>query len=134
MSKEEVFNSNGAVIWFYPEEKVIHHQWKGSINGSILQETLNTSAELFELHQCKKYLSDDRLNDTIPEDQIHWAMSEWNPRVLAAGWKYWAIVMPDLNSAKVRMQHLIKFYQKVGLTTQLFKDPNKALAWLMEQE
>ena len=50
--------------------------------------------------------------------------------VFAAGWKYWAIVMPDKIVGKMNMKRFIEDYSEKGLTIDIFSDPDEALAWL----
>ena len=108
MNKETILDQDHSTVWYYPDEKIVHHQFKGPINGETFQTTLNTSAEIFEAYGCQKYLSDDRLNTSVDQADIQWAISEWNPRVFANGWKYWAIVMANKKAVDSSMERVIE--------------------------
>ncbi len=132
MHKETILDHDQSTVWFYPEEKIVHHQFKGNINGDAFQNTLNASAEIFEAYRCQKYLSDDRLNTGVDQADVQWAISEWNPRVLACGWRFWAIVKSSTESDP-EMDKVIEAYERINLKVQLFEDPTEALEWLKQQ-
>jgi hypothetical protein len=49
---------------------------------------------------------------------------------MAAGWKFWAIVMPDKKIGQMNMQSIIDLYKEKCVTIQIFDDPAEALKWL----
>ncbi|HOQ00779.1 MAG TPA: hypothetical protein PK604_08145 [Acetivibrio clariflavus] len=53
---------------------------------------------------------------------------------MKAGWKYWAIIMPNLEVGKLSMKSLIKEYSELGVTVELFNDVESAFKWLAEQK
>ena len=57
-------------------------------------------------------------------------MEVWSKRAIAAGWKYWAIVMPDAALGKANMRRFIREYADQGVTVQIFGSPEEALEWL----
>jgi hypothetical protein len=57
-------------------------------------------------------------------------MNTWSPRVLKAGWKQWAVVLPQKVLGQMNMQRFIDMYKERGLEVRAFTDPAPALAWL----
>lgn len=94
------------------------------------RELLTKGAELFEERHADKWLSDDRGNSALHPDDSKWAIEEWSPRVIKAGWKYWAIVMPDAALGKLNMKRFIVMYRDLGVEVDVFGTPEEALAWL----
>lgn len=130
MSKITVLDTDYATLWYYPETKIVHHQFHRFIYGEKFRAVLEKGLELFKEHGAQKWLSDDRKNSTLPAEDAHWGLNDWNPRVYAAGWKYWAVVMPDKVVGQLNMDRLMKENIKLGLTIKVFEDADEALKWL----
>ena len=133
MSPITIYESDQVTVWYHPDEKIIHHQMHQYTHGEDFRKALMAGMEAMKQNSAQKWLSDDRNNPVLhPEDQ-HWATDVWQPLVITAGWKYWAIVQPLHSLAKLRMHNLAEEYAALGVTVELFSDPDKALAWLKSQ-
>ena len=130
MPKQTMTDTPYATLWYYPEDKIVHHQFHKFIHGAEFRQVLEKGLEVFKENGAQKWLSDDRLNSALPTADTEWGQQDWFPRVFAAGWKYWAIVMPDKVVGKLNMQHFIESYSTQGLTIDIFDDPDVALKWL----
>jgi hypothetical protein len=64
-----------------------------------------------------------------PEDR-EWSDKVWAPRVMKAGFKYWAIVVPSQAVAELQMKALRAKRQKQGLAVEMFETVEAAMAWL----
>ena len=95
----------------------------GRING----------AELIEKYGAKKYLSEDTDNTVVAKEDAEWGTNVWSPRVIKAGWKYWAIVQPKKIIAQTNMKEFAKMYAGMGITVQMFSDADSAMKWLDTQ-
>jgi hypothetical protein len=130
MEKEIIIDNEYASLWFYPEHKIVHHKFHQFIHGDKFREVLMKGADLFEQKGCKKWLSDDRNNSALRAEDIEWGNQNWAPRVLNAGWKYWALMMPDKVLGKMNMRPLIDQYLEQGVKVEIFDDVDEALKWL----
>jgi hypothetical protein len=130
MSQVTIMDTDYACLWFHPESKVVHHYFKTVVTGDHFREVLNRGIDLLEEHQACKWLSDDRNNSALTPEDSQWAFSDWEPRVLAAGWKYWAIVLPQGVVGRMDMARNVAAIKEAGLETAVFADPAEALAWL----
>lgn len=128
-----VLDNQFATVWYYPETKIVHHEIHKFLHGKSFRETLNCGAELIEKYHACKWLSDDRRNNAIPAADMKWAANEWRPRILKAGWKFWALVMPENVIGKMNMEQFVKEYATLGITVKVFSDPGTAQAWLESQ-
>ena len=50
--------------------------------------------------------------------------------MVKVGWKYWAILMPDMAVGKLSLKQLINEYKGYGVTTEIFDDVDTAYNWL----
>ena len=130
MSKQTIFDKEYATLWYYPENKIVHHEFHKFIYGAEFRNVLTTGLDIFRKNGAQKWLSDDRKNSALPTEDVNWAMGEWSPQVLAAGWKFWAVVMPDKVVGQLNMNRFMKRYIENGLTIKVFEDTDEALKWL----
>ncbi|MBK8024547.1 MAG: hypothetical protein IPK19_24745 [Chloroflexi bacterium] len=128
--KTIVLETDYATVWHYAEAGIVHHEFHRYIHGEQFRGVLERGLEIFSQRSATKWLSDDRKNSALPKVDAEWALNDWNPRVRAAGWKYWAIVMPDKKVGQMNMDWFIREGLKQGLTIQIFDDVDEALKWL----
>ena len=115
---------------FHPDLKVIHHTMKSPVNGRDFRDLLTRGAECMEKHRATKWLSDDRKNGPIgPEDAI-WGETIWGPRVLRAGFKFWAIVVPSSAVGSLQMRRFANEYRERGVGVEVFDALEPAWTWL----
>lgn len=125
-----VMDNENASLWFHPESGIVHHKFKKYMWGDAFKEVLDKGLEQMKEHGATKWLSDDRANSALRPEDGAWANDDWTPRVLAAGWKYWAIVLPQNVIGRMNMQQFIDQQSQAGVTVRVFSDPNEALSWL----
>lgn len=134
MSKITIADNESFAMWYYPETKIVHHQIKKYIFGQRFREMLMLGYEQFVKYGANKWLSDDRKNNVLSKADEEWGQKNWYPLVRAAGWKYWAIVPPAKTMGQANMERLGEQYSEDGVITRFFSDPDKALAWLEQQQ
>ena len=133
MAAITILDNEQITLWYHPDKKIIHHVMHKYTHGQAFREALMAGAEAMKKYRAHKWLSDDRKNPVLsPEDQ-KWGIDVWEPQVIEAGWKYWAIVQPEHAVAKLRMMKLADMYAEKGITAQLFTDPEEAMNWLESQ-
>ena len=84
-------------------------------------------------HRAVKWLSDDRAIGPFSREDQEWCENVWFPKIRDAGWKYWAIVLPEKALGQMSLHYFIKKYSEQGITAELFDNPEDAYDWLLEQ-
>ena len=130
LKRVSVYEDEKMALWYYPESKIVHHKMKKLIYGDDFKKLLMTGLDVFLMHGCKKWLSDDRNNPVLMKEDIEWGNKHWQPEVLKAGWKYWAVVKPKDLLSQIPITELIEMYQELDITTKVFDDDVKAYLWL----
>lgn len=130
MSKITILDKEYVTLWYHPESKIVHHQFHKFIYGDKFREVLEKGLEIFKQYGATKWLSDDRLNSALPAADSKWGLEDWNPRVFAAGWKYWAVVVPDKVAGQLNINWLMRENIAHGLQVKAFDDADEALKWL----
>ena len=110
----------------------MHHTLHKPVEGAVFRDVLTRGVEIFERSGANKWLSDDRGNSALHPEDGKWAMEVWSVRTLAAGWKYWAIVMPDAALGKANMRRFIREYSDRGVEVNVLGSAEDAFGWLKE--
>ena len=130
MPEMTIIQNEYATLVYHPDTKIVHHTFHQPISGDKFRQVLNTGIDLLQQHQAFKWLSDDRNNLALPESDTKWSKINWFPRAVKAGWKYWALVVPQDFMARVNMKEFVDSYLDQGLTIKVFTHPDDAMQWL----
>lgn len=131
MSEVTIIKNEFATLVYYPDQKIVHHTFHKPISGQEFRDVLNTGIETLKKNQASKWLSDDRGNTALPEVDTVWSKTNWFPRAVEAGWKYWALVVPDDFMGRVNMTEFVDSYLDQGLRIAVFVTPEEAMKWLV---
>ena len=135
MPKQTILDNEFVTLWFYPEQKMVYHQLKKYVPSPNMQEMLLKGLEFFKSGKANKWLSDDsKLGGALGQDMKDWNHDIWLPRMVAAGWKYWALVMPASAIGKMNLQRMAGEFAQKGVTFQPFSNPAAAMTWLDKQK
>ena len=115
---------------FYRESKVVHHTIKAPLHGNDFRDLLSRGADCLERNNAAKWLSDDRANEPLSTDDNAWADSIWVPRVMRAGFKYWAIVVPKSATGSLQMRRLSNEFSDRGVEVKVLSTLESAMTWL----
>jgi hypothetical protein len=130
MSETTILTNDYATLKYHSEAGIVHHIFHKAIFGDEFRRILNTGLEIFKKYGASKWLSDDRGNSPLPDDDIAWSKIEWFPRVVQAGWKYWALVVPEDAQVRMNLVQVTDTYSAAGIRVMVFGNPGDAMAWL----
>ncbi len=117
-------------LWFHPASKIVHHKIKKPLPPGAFQRLLGTGAEYMEKHRASKWLSDDSDVVAIAKDDNAWGDEKWAPRVIKAGFKYWAVVMPKSALGSLMLKRFVNEYRERGVNVEAFDSVDAAIKWL----
>src|SRR5207344_2257618 len=89
-----IIDTEAVSLVYHPGAKIVHHELRRFVRGAEFRDVLEQGLDAFIKYGACKWLSDDRGNGPLTAADSDWATKEWAPRVMAAGWKFWAVVMP----------------------------------------
>jgi hypothetical protein len=125
-----IIDNEYAVLTYYADSKIVHHRFKRPISGQNLYEVVDMGVELLKKHGAQKWLSDDRANGPMPQKDLDWANDNWFPRAIAAGWKFWALVVPEDVMGRMNMKDYVMSFHEKGIRVMVFTNPDEAMEWL----
>lgn len=134
MPAQTILDDEYFTLWFHPDAKVVHHKIHKFLVPGVMEKLLGAGAELMEAHGAVKWLSDDRQNVVVSPEDLKWSDTVWLPRVLKAGFRYWAIVVPAQAVAEMQMKTLQAKHRKQDITVEMFDTVEDAMAWLASRE
>ena len=100
------------------------------IGGLHLKKALNTGVEILQQYHAVKWLSDNRAIDAHTDEETEWVNTHWLPKAIAAGWKYWALVVPKSTAGKMNMNEFVESFYEMGVRVMVFSEPDAAMQWL----
>ena len=127
-----ILQNEYATLVYHVQHKIVHHTLHKPVSGPPFREVLIRGVELFERLGAKAWLSDDRGNGALHPDDGKWTIEAWSPRAITAGWKHWAIVMPEAALGKANIRRFIREYADRGVEVKTFETPDGALEWLRD--
>lgn len=128
-----IIDADYMIMVYYPDTKILHHTMRKPLHGQLLRDYLDKGTKAFHQYGATKWLSDDRKNTQIPQEDADWAMMDWAPRTIEAGWKYWAIIVPDEINARASMRGFMEDFFEKGVRINLFASVEDAKNWLASQ-
>jgi hypothetical protein len=128
-----ILDDEDMSLWYHPETGIVHHSIHKYLLPGLFRRLLTASAELLETHRAGKYLSDDRSNVVVDPEDIRWADENWYPRVLEAGLKRWALVLPATMVGTLQARTILNERRSRGLEAEGFDTVEAAMAWLERQ-
>ena len=127
---QTILENDHVTILYYADNKLIHHTCHKPVSGESFRTLMEAGADALEELGAIKWLSDDRLNSVLPQEDMDWANANWHPRVAKAGWKYWALVVPEAVLARFAMTRPVGSAFEGGVRTMAFTDLDEAKKWL----
>ena len=119
-----------VILKYHPVERIIHHEFLQRITGDELRRVLDAGLAYLIKSQATKWLSDDRKNTVLSEEDDRWVQATWFPQAMKSPWRFWAIVPPQKTAGQMQMKRYVKTTQVGNLTTASFDDPEQAFEWL----
>jgi len=132
MAVQTIIDNACAQLYYHDDTKIVHHHWMAELDSVSLRESLTTGNALLRKHHAEKWLSDNRFIKPHSDEDEHWINTQWLPDAISAGWKYWALVVPDAEASRINMVTFVdEFYEK-GVRVMVFTNPDQAMEWLIK--
>lgn len=133
MVPEKHLDNEYITMWYHKDKGIVHHEWHKFLSGDKMREAFMTGTELLRKNKGTKWLSDDRKYPLLSAEDGKWAETTWFPETVKAGWKHWAIVLPEKPVGQINIKAFIKKYAEAGINAMIFTNPDEAMKWLESQ-
>jgi hypothetical protein len=118
MAAQKLIDNETVSLTYHPEAGIVHHEFKKFVFGDPFRTVLMQGCDVLAKNHATKWLSDDRGNSALGKDDTEWAQT---------------VVLPVKVVGQLNMKQWVKLYEGLGINSQVFDDPEKAMAWLKAQ-
>jgi len=119
-------------LMYDPEEKIVHHHYGKTLDSEHLKALMLRGNGLLKQYGAEKWLSDNRdLVEHSAEDN-DWLTKIWTPGAISAGWKYWALIVPEQIRGRMNMFEFVNLFYEKGIRVMVFVDYDPAWQWLKD--
>ncbi len=130
MADITILSNEYVNLVYHEDKKVVHHTFLKPINGQPFRDILLAGIDCFIKYGATKWLSDDRENSGLSPEDSKWATDVWSKLVQEAGWKTWALVVPNDLIGRLDLVEFVTLYSKRGVRVMVFTKLEEAIAWL----
>ena len=127
-----VVDNEYITLQYLPDKKIIYHTVHKPIQAQLFKEALDAGGVVLRQNGACKWLSDDRKNGPLSREMIA-GPKIWGPGMIAAGWKYWALVVPKEVISAGTLVPVVQTLFELGLRTMVFSNLENAFEWLEKQ-
>jgi len=127
-----ILDTDYASLWCHVAEGIVHHRikrWQEK-HGEELQYLFQAGLDQMRIHGCTGWLSDDQNFGRMQPSTEAWAQTVWRPQMVEAGWKRWAIVLPERTISQLSLQRFAEEHRGVGIEVDVFGKSEDAFDWL----
>ncbi|MEZ4670890.1 MAG: hypothetical protein R3E39_23550 [Anaerolineae bacterium] len=130
MSPINVVTNEYVTLQYLPDKKMLYHTVHKPVNEEAFKSALNAGVEMLGKNGIVKWLSDDRKNGPFSDAFSAWVITDWIPRAIDTGWRYWANVVPEDLKAAGTLMPFIEILHDKGLRMMVFSNTDEAVQWL----
>ncbi|MBN2303064.1 MAG: hypothetical protein JXQ72_01215 [Anaerolineae bacterium] len=130
MSEIIVYEDEFITVRYLDDKKLIYHTVHKPFPDQVLRDALIAGSDALKKYGVCKWLSDDRKSGPISPELLEFGRTEWHPRTIADGWKYWANVVPKELVAAGSQIPIIDSLYELGLRMMVFTTLEEAFQWL----
>lgn len=139
----QILNTESYELVYHVQDKIVHHTLKPPMDDDDTRDTLNgqpvtkwqklltVGTDLLIEHGATKWVADNRvLQKPVNDVDNEWIQEVWQHRAVAAGWKYWALVVPTSLIGQADMVSYVETNYEKGIWVTVFKSVEEAFEWI----
>ncbi|MFN8530258.1 MAG: hypothetical protein U0670_16785 [Anaerolineae bacterium] len=119
-----------VTLQYLPDKQCLYHVAQTYPNDQQFKNALNAGAAALEKYKINKWVSDDRKLGPMSPDLLQWGATEFNPRAIAAGWRFWANVVPEQVATATDTFAIMETLFEFGLRMMVFTNTQEAFEWI----
>lgn len=128
-----IFEKSNARLEWLETERVLKVTRAGFVPAEVLRACHEAGLEALARNGATRVLSDNRGFAPPSQGVLDWIEADWLPRMVRAGWRYWAVLEPATPLGAMSLRRLAGIYRGRGITLEVFEREAEALAWLREK-
>jgi hypothetical protein len=130
-TKDVYFDVPGVASVSWDEAgQLVLVEWQGWANATEFSELLEAEITALRKHHGTRILADCRRQRVLNPAEQDRANTVWLPRALAAGLKWFAVVVPSSALAEANLKERLGEVRAGALEVAYFATPEEAREWL----
>jgi hypothetical protein len=111
-------------------DQVVLVEWDGWAKTAEFEQLLDAEVKALQAHSGSRLLADCRRQRALNQAAQFSAEQEWSPRVIEAGLKRFAVVLPESDQAAAQLRERLGRLPKGGFKMAYFTSLEEARKWL----
>lgn len=125
------FNRPGvAVLRWEPVLRAVYIEWQGWADPAEFAAALEAGLGALVDHRGSRWLADCRDMKAIQQSDQEWLDRSWFPRIIAAGLRRMAVVIPKSGLAMTNLEDIIRKVPADKIAVAFFATVAEAEGWL----
>ena len=119
-----------AVMWWEPTTRAVWIEWQGWADPAEFAAALEAGLGSLTEHRASRWLADCREMKAIQESDQEWLDQSWFPRMIAAGLRRMAMVVPKSGLAMTNLQDIMSRVPDNRIDVAFFATVAEAEQWI----
>jgi hypothetical protein len=119
-----------AVMWWNATSRAVHIEWQGWADPAEFAAALEAGLVALIEHRSSRWLADCREMKAIQQSDQEWIDKNWFPRIIAAGLRRMAVVIPKSGLARSNLEDIMEKVAADRIDGQFFATVAEAEAWI----
>ena len=132
MEYQVILDNKWGTLRYQPKHKYVYHNFHKPVTGQPFRQFLDVGLETLKKNKTDRWLSDNRNLGKFDPADVEYSVTDWGPRASKAGWKYWALVVPEDIAGRASMQNHIETFHGLGVWVRVFTNLEEARDWIIE--
>ena len=124
-----IVDNEFITVRYLPDKRIIYHTVHKPIESKLFMEAMRAGEEVMKKNGACKWLSDDRKIGPLATEMVA-GRREWGAGLVAAGWKYWANIVPEETAAARTLVPVVDTLFELGLHLMVSTNLEEAFQWL----
>jgi len=127
---EIIVDNEFITLEYRSDINAIYHVMHQHVEGDVFHAALDAGIEAMQQYGTNKWIADDSINSLTTQADQEWSVKSFGPRATAAGWKYWALIVPEELGGRMDMSLIVDTYYNLGVTINVFTNLEDAENWI----
>jgi hypothetical protein len=119
-----------AVMWWNATSRAVHIEWQGWADPAEFAAALEAGLNALSERRGSRWLADCRDMKTIQQSDQEWLDRNWFPRIIAAGLRRMALVIPKSGLAMTNLEDIISRVPADKIDAEFFATVAQAESWI----
>lgn len=129
-----ILDNEYVTLMYEDDHALLYDRYTVNIDLATIQSSLDAGLEKINETGANKWLTNTHAIGGFSEDVAQWVLEDWGPRAIEAGWKYWALVVPEEMEGRLAMVQFVSAFNEMGVLVRVYTAEDEAREWVLGVE